>query len=161
IHFVTENRDFITNDVVVEVHLEHLAREPRAENGRIFPTDRPEWRWWFTSFIPPLEEVVADAICTENLGRSLIMPPEGFPPGAATPPTDAAFFHPTTPIVSFLTAPMNLFDESDPIAMIHEPSLVPVSRAAIRIIAAMRGKTAAELRAARYTPPRAAAPIAK
>ena len=120
------------------------------------PTELPEWRWWFTSFIPPLEQIVADAICAERLGRSLIMQPEGFPPGSAMPPTDAATSHPHTPIVSFLTAPMYLFDPADTIEMIHEASLVPVSRAAIRIIEATRGLTAAGLRSQVYTPPRAA-----
>ena len=156
IHFTTKFRDFITNDVVVEVHLEHAAREPRVEGGALVPTDAPEWRWWFTSFMPPLEDVVADAICQEHLGRSLIMPPEGFPPGSATPPTDAAFFHPYTPIVSFLTAPMYLFDQADTPAMVHEASLVPLTRAAVRIIEGVREQTAAGLRATRYTPPRAA-----
>jgi hypothetical protein len=154
-HFVTTRHDFIARDVVVEIHLEHAAREARGEAGRLVPTDAPEWRWWFTSFIPPLEEAVARAICAEGLGRSLIMPPEGFPPGSKNPPTDAAFFHPTTPIVSFLTAPMYLFDEGDTVQMIHEASLVPLSRAAVRIVEAMRGETAAGLRAAVYSPPRA------
>lgn len=153
IHFVTTNRDFITNDVLVEIHLEHTAREARGENGRLVPTDRPEFRWWFTSWIPALEDAVATAICTENLDRSLIMPPEGFPPGSANPPTDAAFFHPTTPIVSFLTAPMYLFDEGDTIEMIHEDSLEPLTRATIQIVNAMRGQTAASLRSQIYVPP--------
>jgi hypothetical protein len=154
IHFVETHRDFISNQVVLEVHLEHAAREARGENGQLVPTDQPEFRWWFTSWIRPLEEAVAAAICAEDLGRSFIMPPEDFPPGSLTPPTDAAFFHPIAPIVSFLTAPMYLFDEADTIAMIHEPSLVPLTRAAIRIIEAMRVQTAAGLRSQRYTPPR-------
>jgi hypothetical protein len=155
IHFVESNADFIANDVLVEIHLEHAAREARGENGRLIPTDRPEFRWWFTSWIPALEDAVASAICSEGLERSLIMPPEGFPPGSANPPTDAAFFHPSTPIVSFLTAPMYLFDEGDTVAMIHEQSLEPLTRATIRIVQAMRGETAASLRAGIYTPPRA------
>lgn len=156
IHFTTGFRDFISNDVVVEVHLEHAAREPRVEGGRLVPTDQPDWRWWFTSFMPPLEEIVADAICRESLGRSLMMPPEGFPPDSPTPPTDAAFFHLHTPIVSFLTAATYLFDEGDTPAMVHEPSLVPLTRAAVRVIEGVRDQTAAGLRATRYVPPRAA-----
>ncbi|MEW6267941.1 MAG: M28 family peptidase, partial [Thermodesulfobacteriota bacterium] len=147
IHFTTTRRDFISNEVVVEVHLEHAAREARAEDGRLVPTDAPEWRWWFTSSLPPLEEVVTGAICAEGLGRSLLMPPEGFPPDSMNPPTDAAFFHPHTPIVSFLTAPMYLFDPADTIDMVHEASLVPLTRATVRIVEGMRGQTAAGLRA--------------
>lgn len=155
VHFVETNSDFIANDVVVEIHLEHAAREARGENGQLVATDKPEFRWWFTSWIPALEDAVADAICSEQLGRSLIMPPEGFPPGSANPPTDAAFFHPSTPIVSFLTAPMYLFDEADTIDKVHEESLEPLTRATIRIVNAMRGQTAAGLRGGIYKPPRA------
>jgi hypothetical protein len=158
IHFVEKNREFISNEVVLEVHLEHPAREGRGENGRLVPTEEPEFRWWFTSFVPTLENAVASAICSEDLERSFIMPPEDFPPGSATPPTDAAFFHPIAPIMSFLTAPMYLFDEADTPQMIHEPSLVPLTRAAIRVIEAMRGQTAAGLRAERYAPPRRTIP---
>ena len=85
----------------------------------------------------------------------MIMPPEGLPPGSEHPPTDAAFFHPITPIVSFLTAPVYLFDAADTIEMVHEPSLVPLTRAAVRIIEGLRGQTAAGLRAQTYVPPRA------
>lgn len=158
IHFVETNREFISNDVVLEVHLEHPATQGRGENGRLLPTEEPEFRWWFTSWIPTLENAVASAICAEDMERSFIMPPEDFPPGSVTPPTDAAFFHPIAPIMSFLTAPMYLFDEADTPQMIHEPSLVPLTRAAIRVIESMRGQTAAGIRAERYEPPRRTIP---
>jgi len=155
IHFVESNRDFLERDVLVEIHLEHAAAEARGDDGVLVATDKPEPRWWFTSFIPSLEQAVADAICEHELERSFVMPPEGFPPGSANPPTDAAFFHPWAPIVSFLTAPMYLFDEADTIEMVHQPSLVPLSRATIDIVNAMATETAATLRAQIYAPPRA------
>lgn len=155
-HFVESNDRFLREQVVAEIHLEHAAREARGDGaGNLVATEAPEWRWWFTSFIPPLEEIVESAICAEDLERSLMMPPEGFPPGSAHPPTDAAFFHPLAPIVSFLTAPVYLFDEADTIEMVHEPSLVPLTRATVRIVEGLRGHTAASLRSAVYVPPRA------
>jgi hypothetical protein len=153
-HFTSTRRDFIANDVVLELHLEHVAREAAVEDGRIVPTAEPEWRWWFTSRIPPLEEAVADAICREDVGRSFVMPAEGFPPGNVRPPTDGGRFHPLAPIVNLLAAPMYLFDASDTIEMIHEESLVPLTRAAVRIVASTRSQTAASLRAETYAPPR-------
>lgn len=153
-HIVETRREFIERDVVVEIHLEHAARAARGEDGRLVATDAPEVRWWFTSFAPPLEQAVADAICAENLGRSLMMPVEGFPPGSRNPPTDGAFFHPHTPIVNFLSAPMYLFDEQDTIDKIHEDSLAPLTRATIRIVNAMHNQTAAGLRQTAYEPPR-------
>jgi len=68
--------------------------------------------------------------------------------------TDGAFFHPHTPIVNFLSAPMYLFDEQDTIDKIHEDSLAPLTRATIRIVNAMHNQTAAGLRQTAYEPPR-------
>jgi hypothetical protein len=49
--------------------------------------------------------------------------------------------------VHFLTAPMYLFDSADTVDKVHEPSLEPLTRAAIRVIESVRGRTAAEIRA--------------
>jgi hypothetical protein len=51
------------------------------------------------------------------------------------------------PLVNFLTAPFYLFDEMDTLDKIHRPSLVPVTRAAIRIIESTAGVSAAAMRA--------------
>ena len=74
------------------------------------------------------------------------MPPKGFPPGSNHPPTDGAFFYPHTSIVNFLTAPVYLFDQQDTLDKVDEESLVPLTRATIRIVNALQGYTAAELR---------------
>jgi Peptidase family M28 len=152
IAFVERHTDFLRN-VVTEIHLEHAAREARGDGGRLVATDRPEVRWWFTSRITLLEDAVEQAIRNEDLRRSFIMPPDGFPPGSVAPPTDGAFFHPAgVPIVNFLTAPMYLFDAQDTLDKIYEPSLVPITRAAIQIINALQGRSAAELRSMVRTP---------
>ncbi len=148
IAFVARNPDLLAR-TVLELHLEHVAREARGENGRLVPTDRPEVRWWFTSRIPALQAAVKQALVHEQLDRSIVMPPDGFPPGSSAPPTDGAFFHPAgVPIVNLLAAPMYLFDAADTVEMIHQESLVPLSRAAARLVAWTRGQTAAGMRAA-------------
>ena len=94
-----------------------------------------------------LEDAVEAALIAEDLRRSFIMQPDNFPPGSPAPPTDGAFFHTSgVPIVNFLTAPMYLFDAQDTIDKVHEPSLVPITRAAIRIINSLQGRSAAEMR---------------
>jgi hypothetical protein len=164
IAFVNRNADRL-DEIVLEVHLEHAAREARGEEGRLIATDKPETRWWFTSRITVLEDAVEQALHAEDLRKSFIMQPDNFPPGSPAPPTDGAFFHPAgVPIVNFLTAPMYLFDAQDTLDKIHTPSLVPVTRAAIRIINAMQGRSAAELRAAvrpSPTPPGGAPLVAR
>ncbi len=150
--FVERRRAWLDR-VVLEIHLEHVAREAAAQGGRLVPTERPEVRWWFTSFIDELETAVLEAIRAEGVGRSLLMPPEGFPPGSAMPPTDGAFFHPAgVPIVQLLAAPSYLFDAADTPEMVHRPSLVPITRAVVRIVEASRAWTAAGLRQ-RVRPP--------
>jgi hypothetical protein len=76
--------------------------------------------------------------------RSLVLPPTVF--GDAPTTDGSAFYLAGVPIVHFLTAPMYLFDSADTIDKVHVPSLEPVTRAAIRIIESVRGRTAAELR---------------
>jgi hypothetical protein len=131
---------------VMEVHLEHTANECAEKDGQLRQTGHPEARWWFTSRIPDLEAAVRSAIEAEDLRRSLILPPTAFGP---RPPTDGGDFHLAgVPIVNFLTAPFYLFDSLDTMDKIHRPSLVPVTRAAVRIVASTAGKTAARMRAA-------------
>jgi hypothetical protein len=130
---------------VLEVHLEHAANEFMEADGRPQPTGHPEARWWFTSRIQRLEASVREAIEAETLGRSLLMPPTAFGP---RPTTDGSeFFVAGVPIVNYLTAPWYLFDSCDAMDKIHRPSLVPVTRAAVRIIESTAGVSAAAMRA--------------
>ena len=130
--------------VVLEVHLEHTANEVAERDGVLQPTGHPEARWWFTSRIDRLERAVRDAIEREDLTRSLILRPDTF---GAHPTTDGGFFHlEGVPLVNFLTAPFYLFDAMDTLDKIHRPSLVPVTRAAIRIVESTAGVSAAAMR---------------
>jgi len=131
--------------VVLEVHLEHAASEVSEVGGELRPTGRPEPRWWFTSRIPHLESAVREAIEAEDLRRSYVLPPTAF---REKPTTDAANFYPAgVPIVNYLVAPFYLFDAMDTLDKIHRPSLVPVTRAAIRIINSTAGVSASAMRA--------------
>ena len=142
--FIAAHGDLLPH-VVLEVHLEHAARECNGEDGRLIPTDDPEVRWWFTSRNEALVGAVEAAVRAEDLRRSLILPPDVFGPH---PTTDGGFFHMEgVPLVNFLTAPMYLFDAQDTPDKIHEASLVPLTRAAVRIIAATKGTSADAMRA--------------
>lgn len=142
--FVETHRDLLDR-VVVEVHLEHAARECVGKAGRLAPTDDPEVRWWFTSQNPTLEATVQSALAGQDLRRSVVYRPDVF---FDTPPTDgAAFYAAGVPLVHFLTAPMYLFDKGDTIDKIHEASLEPLSRATIQIIEATQEVSASAMRA--------------
>jgi Peptidase family M28 len=131
--------------VVLEVHLEHAAREFEQQGGDVVPTGQPVPRWFFTSRIPSLESAVAEALETERLGRSMIVAPDAF---GDQPPTDGAFYHREgVPVMNFLTAPFYLFDAMDTLDKIDRENLAALTRAAIRIIESTRGVSAAEMRA--------------
>lgn len=137
----------ILDRIVLEVHLEHAAAEMVERDGVLQPSGEPEPRWWFTTRIPPLEAAVWEAIESERLERSLVLTPDALAPH---PTTDGGFFHTHgVPLVNFLAAPFYLFDAMDGLDKVHVPSLVPVTRAAIRIIESTRGISASAMRAAR------------
>ncbi len=131
--------------VVLEVHLEHTARESWGKDGKLVTGDAPETSWWFTSRNERLIDSVEDALLTEGVQRAFIMPPDVFGP---QPTTDGGFYHlHGVPLVNFLAAPMYLFDAQDTPDKLHEASMVPVTRSAIRILASTAGVTADEMRA--------------
>ncbi|HEY9158517.1 M28 family peptidase [Candidatus Binatus sp.] len=137
--FIEQHRTELDR-VVLEVHLEHAASEIVERDGGLAASGHPEPRWWFTSRLAPIEAIVREAIAAEHLERSLILPPDVFGP---IPTTDGGPFHLVgVPLVNFLTAPFYLFDAIDTLDKIHRPSLTPVTRAAIRIIASTRGMSA-------------------
>lgn len=131
--------------MVLELHLEHMANEFVERAGALEASGLPEARWWFTSRIRRLEEAVRGAIETEDVRRSYILPPDAFGP---KPTTDAADFYPAgVPIVNYLVAPFYLFNAMDTLDKIDRSGLVPVTRAAIRIVESTAGVSAAEMRA--------------
>jgi hypothetical protein len=142
--FIDAHRELMDR-VVLEVHLEHTARESRGENGKLVAGDKPETAWWFTTRNDDLIDAVENALNAERITRSFILPPDVF---GEWPTTDGGFYHTVgVPLVNFLAAPMYLFDPQDTPDKIHEASLEPVTRAAIRIIDWTRGRSAKELRA--------------
>lgn len=143
--------------VVLEVHLEHPARECVGRDGRLEVLDTPVPRWWFTSESEELERAVWDALVAEGLDRSLIVTPTAL---GERPTTDGGRFHLSgVPIVNYLTAPWYLFDAADTMDKVHDASLEPVTRAAIRLVEWTAGRTAAGVRAGIRRSEVAAAPF--
>jgi hypothetical protein len=141
--FIEEHHSLL-GDTVLELHLEHAALRCEVQDGALVPTADPEVRWWFTTRAPVLEALVRDAIVAEDLRRSLVLRPDLFSP---MPPTDGAFFHPEgVPLVHFLSAPMYLFDSADTIDKVDTAALLPLARAAVRIIEGTVGLTPEEIR---------------
>ncbi len=141
--FVRTHRDELDR-CVLEVHLEHAASEFVEKDGVLHATGEPEVRWWFTSRLPRLDDAVRGAIETEDLRRSYIVPPTIF---GEKPTTDGADFHLAgVPLVQLLAAPFYLFDAMDTLDKVHRPSLVPITRATIRIIESTANVSAQAMR---------------
>lgn len=151
LQYIEAHRDEL-DEVVLEVHLEHAARDftdpaagPAASADELEPTGLSTPRWWFTSRNPDLEAAVLDALAAESLDRSMLVAPDAF---GDQPPTDGAFYHVEgVPIVNFLAAPFYLFDAMDTLDKIDQDNLVPLTRATIRIVESTRGTSAADMRA--------------
>jgi hypothetical protein len=141
--FVDSHADELAS-CVLEMHLEHAAMEFAETGGKLQATGYPEPRWWFTSDIERLQASVRSAIEAEDLRRSLVVPPTIF---GERPTTDGANFHLAgVPIAQFLAAPFYLFDSMDTLDKVHRPTLVPLTRAAVRIIESTVGVSAAQMR---------------
>jgi hypothetical protein len=148
--YIEDHRDELAS-VVLEVHLEHAALEVAdPPSGRaaapedLVHTGLATPRWWFTSRNPDLEAAVLGALTTEQLDRSMLVAPDAF---GAQPPTDGAFYHAEgVPIVNFLAAPFYLFDAMDTLDKIDRDSLVPLTRATIRVVESTRGVSASAMR---------------
>jgi len=132
--------------IVLEIHLEHAAREIVERDGALVPSGEPEPRWWFTSRIPRLEAAVWAAITGERLERSLLMTPTALAP---FPTSDGGPFHlAQVPLVNYLTAPFYLFDAMDNVDKIDAATLVPLTRAVVRIVGSTHHVSAGAMRGA-------------
>ena len=75
----------------------------------------------------------------------MVVPPTMFGPKQTTDGAD--FYLAGVPLVNYLTAPFYLFDAMDTLDKVHRPSLVPVTRAAIRVVESTMGVSASAMRA--------------
>jgi hypothetical protein len=150
IAFAERNRELIKDKAVLTVNLEHMARDSMGENGVLVPLDGPTPRIWYVSRITILEDALENAIVAEDLRRSLVLAPDALKaiiPMYIAPVGDGAMFHllgaPTVQIVNW---PTYLLMAEDTPEMVHLESLVPITRAVIRIVNDIGGQTAAGLK---------------
>ncbi len=141
--FVANHAELLESTVAA-IHLEHVARKAGGADGLPIALDEPEIRWWFTSRNEALQNIVLEALEAEDLYRSILFPPDFL--WFEHPPTDGAFFHPIVPIVQHLSAPVYLFDSADTPDMVHEPSLVPLTRAVVQMVNALGAHDSGSLR---------------
>jgi hypothetical protein len=130
--FIERHRPMLDR-TVLEVHLEHAALDsPPDDQDLEVKSAVVTPRWWFTTEIPMLEQVVWDAIVDHHLDRSLVLTPDAIAP---FPTTDGGLFHLAgVPLVNYLAAPWYLFDPADTVDKVDRATLSKVSRAAYDIV---------------------------
>lgn len=144
--FVQEHEDML-KDVVLEIHLEHIALEYTNEDGKFVPTGYRQPLWWYTSESNRLITLVKDAIISEDIERSYIFLPEAINRKTGLPTSDGAFFHRyKVPLVNVVSGPAYLFTSADTLDKVDKKSLVPVTRAVIRIINGLDSVSAEQIR---------------
>ncbi|MCB0977795.1 MAG: M28 family peptidase [Acidimicrobiales bacterium] len=145
LHAYIETHRDVLEQVVLAVHLEHAALDAVERDGELVVSDRCTPRWFFTSRNPNLERSVFDSIVAEDLRRSMLLVPDAIGP---RPTTDGSYyFDEGVPIVQFLSAPFYLFDEMDTLDKVDRTNLLPLTRAAVRIVESTRGVSASAMRA--------------
>ena len=144
LHKYIEDHEDELDKVVLEFHLEHACLEFVQEGASVASAGRPTPRWFFASEIPRLKEALLEALVAEDLRRSMILPPDAI---GDQPPTDGGYYwNAGVPIVNFLAAPWYLFDKQDTLDKIDKDSLLPLTRATIRVVESTKGVSAAAMR---------------
>lgn len=144
--FVKEHEALLDN-VVLEIHLEHIALEYENRDGKFVPTGYKQPLWWYTSESSTLLQLVKKAIMAEDVDRSYIFMPDALNKKKGVPTSDGAFFHLyNVPLVNVVSGPAYLFTPADTLDKVDKDSLVPVTQAVIRIIKGLNGVTAEQIR---------------
>lgn len=129
--FIEAHREDIVAKALVDIAVEHVAKECLEKDGVAVVTGEVEPRGLFTTDNPTLVEIAKKAIVKNNIERILILP-------TTTPidvPTDAHLFWKNgVPIYSLISGPMYLFDVTDTPDKVAKDQLQPLARMFIDII---------------------------
>lgn len=131
--YISRHAADLINDLIVDLHIEHLALEYiETPDGAIAPTGNIQPRGFFVSDQGPMVDIVKQAIVSQNLRRTALLPTD-------TPlevPTDAAAYaRGGLPIASFISAPLYWNALEDTWEKIAVDELIPTARAYFDIIA--------------------------
>lgn len=129
--FIETHRNDIIEKTLVDIAIEHVAKECLVKDGVAIMTDNVEPRGLFTTDNPVLVDVAKKAIIKNNVERILVMP-------TTTPinvPTDAHLFWKNgIPIYSLISGPVYLFDATDTPDKVAKDQLEVLTRMFIDVI---------------------------
>ncbi len=125
--------------IVANVTLEHIAKQAEVgPDGQLVVLDKPEYRAVFENVSAPLKAVIEAAVARNDLQRTLRIPTDQLFPLLGELPTDAdAVYQAGVPTISFISAPIYLYDKADTLDKVLKRDLAPVARSFIEIIDAL------------------------
>ncbi len=125
--YIARHREDLIRDLVVDLHIEHLAREyTEDQTGALMPTGDIQARALFVTDTGPLVDLAREAVIANNLRRTILMP-------TTTPlgvPTDASAYNRAgLPVISFISPPLYWNALEDTWEKIATDQLVPTATA--------------------------------
>ena len=157
IEYIKQNRESL-DEVVAEIHIEHIALEAKEENGELVMTGETEPAAIFTPYNGDCVRMVKDFLISQDLKRTLVLGAHG--PLGEFPPTDGGDFHlEGVPVFNYICNPVYLLVDDDDLSKIDWQRLVPVRDGFYQLVEELNECDPAQLRKTQYPLKRALASI--
>ena len=157
IEYIRQNRESL-DDVVAEIHIEHIALEAKEKNGELVMTGETEPAAVFTPYNRDCVRMVKDFLVAQDLKRTLVLGAHG--PLGEFPPTDGGDFHlEGVPVFNYICNPVYLLVDDDDLSKVDWERLGPVRDGFYQLIEELNECDPAQLRKTQYPLKRALASI--
>ena len=157
IEYIKQNRESL-DDVVAEIHIEHIGLEAKEENDQLVMTGQTEPAAIFTPYNRDCVRMVKDILVSQDLKRTLILGAHG--PLGEFPPTDGGDFHlEGVPVFNYICNPVYLLVDDDDLSKVDWERLVPIRDGFCQLIEELNECDPAQLRKTQYPLKRALASI--
>ena len=157
IEYIKQNRESLDN-VVAEIHIEHIGLEAKEQNGELVMTGATEPAAVFTPYNRACVRMVKDFLVAQDLRRTLVLGAHG--PLGEFPPTDGGdFYLEGVPVFNYICNPVYLLVDADDLSRIDWERLVPVRDGFHQLIEELNGCDPTELRKTQFPIKRALAAV--
>ena len=157
IEYIKQNRESL-DEVVAEIHIEHIALEAKEKNGELVITGETEPAAVFTPYNRACVRMVKDLLVAQDLKRTLVLGAHG--PLGEFPPTDGGDFHlEGVPVFNYICNPVYLLVDDDDLSRVDWERLVPVRDGFYQLVEKLNECDPAQLRKTQYPLKRALATL--
>ncbi|MDF1564647.1 MAG: M28 family peptidase [Deltaproteobacteria bacterium] len=127
--FIEKHREDLLPDVVLEISIEHIAREAiENKRGTLVDSGKPEATGVFVPFNRAVTDAVMQAMASRELSRVVALPAEG--PLGDYPPTDGGdWWEAGVPVINCISNPVYLLTNDDNIRWVDEERLTRMAAA--------------------------------